>query len=105
VQFLPVTSPLEGEAYLNAQDHIWTASCASRSVRTFDRNDVEAGKIKGLRSYSNVLFAGRHHSEVLEDILQRHGLNGKWNEFEIAFFMKNIQTSLSFIAQRSTSQE
>jgi len=86
VQFLPVTSPLEREAYLNAQDQYLDGV----SVRVVQPEHLIAMMLKlgRLKDFARIqMFCSQDaiNSEVLEDILQRHGLNGKWNEFRDRF--------------------
>jgi len=86
VQFLPVSNPLEREAYLNAQDQDLDAV----TVRVVQPEHLVAmmlkvGRLKDFARIQMFLSQDTINSEVLEDILQRHGLNEKWNEFRSRF--------------------
>lgn len=86
VQFLPVSNPLEHEAYLNAQD----LDLDGTTVRVVQAEHLVAmmlrvGRLKDLARIQMFLSQDAINSEVLEDILQRHSLDGKWNEFRNRF--------------------
>jgi hypothetical protein len=86
VQFLPITSALEREAYLNAQDQ----NLDGVSVRIVQPEHLVAlmlklGRLKDFARIEMFLSQDAINSTVLEDILQRHGLNGKWKEFRERF--------------------
>jgi hypothetical protein len=86
VQFLPVSNPLEHEAYLNAQD----LDLDGMTVRVVQAEHLVAmmlrvGRLKDLARIQMFLSQDAINSEVLEDILQRHNLDGKWNEFRNRF--------------------
>lgn len=86
VQFLPVSNPLEHEAYLNALD----LDLDGVTVRVVQAEHLVAmmlrvGRLKDFARIQMFLTQGAINSEVLEDILQRHGLNGKWTEFRNRF--------------------
>jgi hypothetical protein len=86
VQFLPVSSPLEREAYLNAQDQ----DLDGVPVRVVQAEHLVAmmlsvGRLKDFARIQMFLSQDAINSEVLEDILQRHRLSGKWNEFRNRF--------------------
>ena len=86
VQFLPVSNPLESEAYLNAHDQ----NLDGVIVRVVQPEHLVAmmltlGRLKDFARIQMFLSQDVINSEVLEEILQRHGLNGKWNEFRERF--------------------
>jgi hypothetical protein len=86
VQFLPVNAPLEREAYLNAQDQ----NLEGVTVRVVQPEHLVAmmlklGRLKDFARIQMFWSQDAINSEVLEDILQRHSLNGKWNEFRDRF--------------------
>jgi hypothetical protein len=82
VQFLPVSDALEDEAYLNASDQ----TLENVTVRVVQPEHLVAimlkvGRLKDFARIQMFLSQEAINSEVLEDILERHGLTGKWNEF------------------------
>ena len=86
VQFLPVSNPLEDEACLNA--------CEQRSddvtVRVVQPEHLVAimlrtGRLKDFARIQMFLSQDAINAEVLDDILQRHGLDGKWSDFRDRF--------------------
>ena len=88
MQFLPVSNPLEREAYLNAQDQ----NLDGVAVRVVQPEHLVAmmlklGRLKDFARIQMFWSQDSINSEVLEDILQRHGLNDKWNEFRDRFLL------------------
>jgi hypothetical protein len=86
VQFLPVSNPLEREAYLNAQDQ----DLDGVPVRVVQPEHLVAmvlrvGRLKDFARIQMFLSQDAINSAVLDDILQRHRLIGKWNEFRSRF--------------------
>jgi hypothetical protein len=86
VQFLPVSNPLEREAYLNAQDQ----DLDGVPVRVVQPEHLVAmvlrvGRLKDFARIQMFLSQDAINSAVLDDILQRHRLIGKWNEFRNRF--------------------
>ena len=86
VQFLPVSNPLEDEAYLNASDQ----RSDDVTVRVVQPEHLVAimlrtGRLKDFARIQMFLSQDVVNSEVLEDILQRHDLDGKWNDFRDRF--------------------
>ena len=86
VQFLPVTNALEREAYLNAQDQ----NLDSVTVRVVQPEHLVAmmlklGRLKDFARIQMFLSQDSINAEVLDDILLRHGLSAKWNEFRDRF--------------------
>ena len=86
VQFLPVSSPLESEAYLNAQDQ----NLDGVIVRVVQPEHLVAmmltlGRLKDFARIEMFLSQDAVNSEVLDDVVQRHGLNDKWNQFRERF--------------------
>lgn len=86
LQFLPVSNPLEDEAYLEAQD----LPFEDVSVRVVLAEHLVAmmlsvGRLKDLARIQVFLSQDSVNLETLEDILQRHGLTGKWTEFRSRF--------------------
>jgi hypothetical protein len=86
VQFLPVSNALEREAFLNAQDH----SLDGVTVRVVQPEHLVAmmlrlARLKDFARIQMFLSQDAINSEVLDEVLQRHGLNGKWNEFRDRF--------------------
>jgi hypothetical protein len=88
VQFLPVTNPLESEAYLNAQNQ----NLDHETVRVVQPEHLVAmmlkvGRLKDLARIQMFWSQDAINSEVLGDVLQRHGLDGKWNSFRERFLI------------------
>ena len=86
VQFLPVSNPLEQEAYLNAQD----SDLEEIPVRVLLPEHLVAimlkvGRLKDFARIEMFLSQDAVNRDVLEEILQRHGLGGKWDEFRTRF--------------------
>ena len=86
VQFLPVSNALEEEAYLNAKDQ----TPDEVPVRVVQPEHLVAmmlklGRLKDFARIQMFWSQDAVNSKVLEDILQRHGLNGKWSEFRDRF--------------------
>jgi hypothetical protein len=86
VQFLPVSNPLELEAYLSAQD----LDLDGVTVRVARAEHLVAmmlmvGRLKDFARIQIFLAQEAINSEVLEDILRRHNLNEKWNDFRNRF--------------------
>jgi hypothetical protein len=86
VQFLPVSNALEQEAYLNAKDQ----TPDEVPVRVVQPEHLVAmmltlGRLKDFARIQMFLSQDAVNSEVLDDVLQRHGLNRKWNEFRERF--------------------
>ncbi|SRR5712692_5839033 len=86
LQFLPVSNPLEEEAYLKAQD----LAFEDVTVRVVLAEHLVAmmlnvGRLKDLARIQTFLLQDAVNLEALEDILQRRGLAGKWNEFRNRF--------------------
>jgi hypothetical protein len=86
LQFLPVSNPLEDEAYLNAED----SNFEGIPVRVVLPEHLVAimlkvGRLKDFARIEMFLSQDAVNRDVLEDILQRHGLGGKWDEFRNRF--------------------
>jgi hypothetical protein len=86
VQFLPVSNPLESEAYLKAEGQ----NLDGVIVRVVQPEHLVAmmltlGRLKDFARIQMFLSQDAVNSEVLNDILLRHGLNGKWKEFQERF--------------------
>ena len=86
VQFLPVSNALEREAYLNAQDQ----NLDGVAVRVVQAEHLIAmmlklGRLKDFARIQMFLSQDAINSAVLDEVLKRHGLNGKWNEFRDRF--------------------
>jgi len=86
VQFLPVSNPLESEAYLNAQGQ----NLDGVIVRVVQPEHLVAmmltlGRLKDFARIQMFLSQDAVNSERLNDVLLRHGLNGKWKEFQERF--------------------
>ena len=86
VQFLPVSNPLESEAYINAQGQ--NLDCVI--VRVVQPEHLVAmmltlGRLKDFARIQMFLSQDAVNSEVLDDVVQRHGLNDKWNQFRERF--------------------
>ena len=86
VQFLPVSNPLEDEAYLNASDQ----TLDDVQVRVLQPEHLVAimlrtGRLKDHARIQMFLSQDVINSEVLDDILQRHDLDGKWSDFRDRF--------------------
>ena len=86
VQFLPVSDAIEHEAFLNATNQ----TLDNVTVRVVQAEHLVAmmlkvGRLKDFARIQMFLSQEVVNSEVLEDILQRHELNDKWNEFRARF--------------------
>jgi hypothetical protein len=86
VQFLPVSSPLEDEAYLNAEE----SNFEGIPIRVVLPEHLVAimlkvGRLKDFARIEMFLSQDAVNRDVLEDALQRHGLGGKWDEFRSRF--------------------
>lgn len=86
VQFLPVSNPLEDEAYLNADE----SNFEGVPVRVVLPEHLVAimlkvGRLKDFARIEMFLSQDAVNRDVLEDLLQRHGLAGKWGEFRSRF--------------------
>jgi hypothetical protein len=82
VQFMPVANPLEREAYLNAQEK----DVEGTSVRVVLPEHLVAimlkvGRLKDLARVEMFLTQKEVDVDALEDILERHGLMDRWNQF------------------------
>ena len=83
VQFLPVTTPLEREAYLNAE----ISNYEEVPVRVVREEHLVAimlrvGRLKDLARVQMFLSQDAVKIDALEDIIQRHGLTEKWIDFK-----------------------
>ena len=86
LQFLPVSNLLEHEAYLKAQD----LAFEDITVRVVLAEHLVAmmlnvGRLKDLARIQTFLLQDAVSLEALEDILERHRLVGKWDEFRNRF--------------------
>ena len=86
VQFMPVANALEREAYLNAQEK----DLEGTSVRVVLSEHLVAimlkvGRLKDLARVEMFLTQKEVDIDALEDILQRHGLMDRWNQFRGGF--------------------
>jgi hypothetical protein len=86
VQFLPVSNALEHEAYLNAMDQ----NTDDVTVRVVQPEHLVAmmlktGRLKDFARIQMFLSQDVINSEVLNDVLQRHDLTQKWNDFRDRF--------------------
>jgi hypothetical protein len=86
LQFLPVSNPLEDEAYFKAQD----LAFEDTTVRVVLAEHLVAmmlsiGRLKDLARIQAFLSQDAVNPEALQDILERHGLIGKWEEFRNKF--------------------
>ena len=83
VQFIPVSNPLEEEAYLNAT----TLDFEGEPVRVFLAEHLvaimlRAGRLKDLARIQMFLSQDAVDREILADIIRRHKLENKWASFE-----------------------
>jgi hypothetical protein len=86
VQFIPINSPLDEEAYLNAE----TIPYDDIPVRVVLAEHLVAimlrvGRPKDLARIHMFLSQDAIDNEALSDIIQRHGLADKWREFQNKF--------------------
>ena len=86
VQFLPVSDALEHEAFLNATNQ----TLDNVTVRVVQPEHLVAmmlkvGRLKDFARIQMFLSQDAVNSERLNDVLLRHGLNGKWKEFQERF--------------------
>ena len=83
VQFLPATTPLEREAYLNAE----ISNYEEVPVRVVREEHLVAimlrvGRLKDLARAQMFLSQDAVKIDALEDVIQRHGLTEKWIDFK-----------------------
>jgi len=83
VQFIPVSNPLEEEAYLNAT----TLDFEGEPVRVFLAEHLvaimlRAGRLKDLARVQMFLSQQAIDHELLQDIIVRHKLEKEWASFE-----------------------
>ena len=86
VQFLPATTPLEREAYLNAE----ISSLDEVPVRVVLPEDLVAimlsvGRPKDIARIQMFLSQDAVKIEALKDVIQRHGLTEKWADYKRKF--------------------
>ncbi len=86
VQFLPATTQLEREAYLNAE----ISNLDEVPVRVVLPEHLVAimlsvGRPKDLARVEMFLSQGAVKIDVLEDLIQRHGLTEKWADYKRKF--------------------
>ncbi len=86
VQFLPATTQLEREAYLNAE----TSNIDEIPVRVVLAEHLVAimlntGRPKDLARIEMFLSHNAVKIEALEDLIQRHGLTEKWDDYKRKF--------------------
>ena len=86
VQFIPVSDPLTEEAYLNAEpskldDVTVPVVLAEHLVAIM----LQVGRPKDLARIHMFLSQGAVDQEALSEIIKRHGLTDKWNEFRRKF--------------------
>lgn len=82
VQIMPVANSLEREAYLNAQER----DVEGTSVRVVLPEHLVAimlkvGRLKDLARVEMFLSQKEVDVDALEDILKRHGLMDRWDQF------------------------
>ena len=82
VQFIPVSNPLEEEAYLNAA----TLDFDGEPVRVFLAEHLvaimlQAGRLKDLTRVEMFLAQDAVDHEILRDIITRHNLEKQWASF------------------------
>ena len=83
VQFIPVSNPLEEEAYLNAA----TLDFDGEPVRVFLAEHLvaimlQAGRLKDFARIQMFLAQEAVDREILRDIIARHQLGNRWASFE-----------------------
>lgn len=83
VQFLPATTPLEQEAYLNAE----VIDYDEVPVRVVREEHLVAimlrvGRLRDLARVQMFLSQDAVRIDALEDVIQRHGLSEKWADFK-----------------------
>ena len=86
VQFLPATTQLEREAYLNAE----ISNLDEVPVRVVLAEHLVAimlsvGRPKDLARIEMFLSQNAVRIEALEDLIQRHGLTEKWDDYKRKF--------------------
>lgn len=86
VQFLPATTQLEREAYLNAE----ISNLESLSVKVVLPEHLVAimlkvGRPKDLARVRMFLSQDAVDIEALEDVIRRHGLTEKWDDYKRKF--------------------
>ena len=83
VQFIPVSDPLEEEAYLNATSLFFEAepvrvALAEHLVAIM----LKVGRLKDLARVQMFLAQDAVDQDLLLDIIKRHDLQRKWEEFQ-----------------------
>jgi hypothetical protein len=83
VQFIPVSNPLEEEAYLNAA----TLDFDGEPVRVILAEHLvaimlQAGRLKDLARIQMFLVQEAVDNEILRDIITRHNLDKHWTSFQ-----------------------
>ncbi len=86
VQFLPATTQLEREAYLNAE----ISSLDEVPVRVVSPEHLVAimlsvGRVKDFARVETFLSQDAVRIEALQDVIQRHGLTEKWADYKRKF--------------------
>lgn len=83
VQFMPATTKLEHEAYLNAE----ISNFEEVPVRVVLAEHLVAimlkvGRLKDIARIQMFLSQDAVNNDKLEDVIQRHGLTDKWAEYK-----------------------
>lgn len=83
VQFIPVSNPLEEEAYLNAA----TLDFDGEPVRVILAEHLvaimlQAGRLKDLARVQMFLSQQAVDLEILHDVITRHSLDKQWSSFQ-----------------------
>jgi len=83
VQFIPVSNPLEEEAYMNAT----SLDFEGEPVRVFLAEHLvaimlQAGRLKDLARVQMFLTQDAVDHEILNDIITRHRLEKQWTSFQ-----------------------
>ena len=86
VQFMPATTDLEREAYLNAEVSNFeevpvTVVLAEHLVAIM----LKVGRLKDIARIQMFLSQDAVNSDKLEDVIKRHGLTDKWTDYKKKF--------------------
>ncbi len=86
VQFMPATTDLEREAYLNAE----VSNFEEVPVRVVLAEHLVAimlkvGRLKDIARIQMFLSQDAVNSDKLEDVIKRHGLTDKWADYKKKF--------------------
>lgn len=86
VQFLPATTDLEREAYLNAEFLNWDEVAVRVALpEHLVAIMLKVGRLKDIARVEMFLSHDAVRIDALEDVIQRHGLTEKWVDYKRRF--------------------